>query len=208
MKAIEIEKEDISELKALIKGDDFEIKPKDWFDKFSDNQVKYFMLMEALYVLPTEELITFLDEELGDDAIEIGSGRGFIERELGLICTDSKLQNRPDIKLMYSLMGQPTIEYPKHVRPMDALTAIRTLKPEEVLGCFVTHKWRSDTQDGNEWGVDFEKVLGKVKKLILVGNKGIHKNNPIMALPHREVFLPGLITRAVNQEDNRVFIWE
>lgn len=208
MNAKQIEREDISELQALIKGDNFKIMSKDWFDQFSDNQVKYFMLMEALYVLPTEELITFLDEELGDNAIEIGSGRGFIGRELGLVCTDSKLQNRPDIKLTYTLMGQPTINYPKHVRPMDALTAVKVLKPEEVLGCFVTHKWREGMQNGNEWGVDFEILLRKVKKLVLVGNKEIHKNNPIMKLPHREVALEGLITRAMNQEENRIFIWE
>ena len=125
-----------------------------------------------------------------------------------MICTDSHLQERPDVALTYKLAGQPTIKYPKYVRKLDALTAVNILHPETVLGCFVTHKWRDDTQDGNYWGVDFERLLGKVKKLILVGNLDIHKNNPIMSLPHKEIKLGGLITRAINQENNRIFIWE
>lgn len=208
MRATIIDREDITKLKSLISGDDFRIMPYSWFKQFTDNQIKYFMLQEALYVLPTEELIDFLDKELGDDAIEIGSGRGFIGKELGMICTDSKLQEREDIKLSYLIMGQPPIKYPKHVRKMDALTAVKALKPDTVLGCFVTHKWRDDTGDGNYWGVDFELLLKQVRKLILVGNKGIHKNNPIMSLPHKEIKLEGLITRSINQEENRIFIWE
>jgi hypothetical protein len=166
------------------------------------------MLKEALYVLPTEELINFLDNELGDNAIEIGSGRGFIGRELGIICTDSHLQERQDIILQYTLMGQPVIKYPKHVRRMDAIKAVMALHPDTVLGCFVTHKWRDDTQDGNYWGVDFNNLLKRIKRLILVGNLNVHKNNPILQLPHKEIKLGGLITRAVDQDQNRILIWE
>jgi hypothetical protein len=200
---------DISVLQKLIVGDDFTIKPYEWFVKnFTNEQLKLFMLKEALYVLPTEELIDFLDNELGDNAIEIGSGRGFIGRELGMICTDSHLQERKDIVLQYTLMGQPVIKYPKHVRNMDAIKAVIALHPDTVLGCFVTHKWRNDTQDGNYWGVDFNNLLKRVKKLILVGNLNVHKNNPILQLPHKEIKLEGLITRAIDQDQNRILIWE
>ena len=200
---------DTTELDNLIVGEDFTIKPASWFKQFTDDQIKLFMLKQAIYVLPTEELLDYLDEEIGDNfTIEIGSGRGFIGRELDIICTDNYCQQLPEVKAYYNLLGQAVINYPKHVMRMDANTAVNKLHPHTVIGCFVTHKWRHDTQDGNDYGIQFDKLLRKVKKLILVGNKEIHKNNPIMRWPHEELYFDWLITRAVNPELNRIFVWK
>lgn len=201
-------KTDTSELDELIIGNDFILKPASWFDKFSDEQIKSFMYKQSLYVLPTEELLDYLDKEIGENyAIEIGSGRGFIGRELDILCTDNYCQEKPDVKMYYNILGQPTIKYPKFVKKIDANSAVRRFRPHTVIGCFVTHKWRNDTRDGNDYGIDFEKLITKCKKFILVGNKEIHKNNPIMRYTHEEYKYDWLITRAINKDENRVFIW-
>lgn len=96
---------------------------------------------------------------------------------------------------------------PASVMKLEASRAVRQMKPHTVIGCYATHKWRDDTQSGNDKGVDFEDVFSKVRRLVLVGNLHTHKDNPLMALPHEEVALPGLITRAADQSLNRVFIW-
>ena len=61
---------------------------------------------------------------------------------------------------------------------------------------------------GNDKGVDYNKLIRKIKRLILVGNTEVHKDNPLMSIPHEEVILPGLITRSAHPETNRIFIWE
>jgi hypothetical protein len=201
---------DISGLNELIKGIDFEMKPASWYrENFSKEQILKFLHEQAIYVLPTDDLMEYLFNLIGDDkCIEVGAGRGFVCNELGIIGTDSKLQEDPKVKLYYQALGQPVIKYPKHVRKMDAIKAAKTLKPDTVIGCYVTHKYRKDTQDGNYWGVDYERLLSLVKKrLILVGNKETHKNNPLMELEHEEIEFPGLITRSYDDRTNRIFIW-
>ncbi len=61
---------------------------------------------------------------------------------------------------------------------------------------------------GNDKGVDFNKLIRKVKRLILVGTTEVHKDNPLMKIPHEEIILPGLITRSAHPETNRIYIWE
>ena len=60
---------------------------------------------------------------------------------------------------------------------------------------------------GNDKGVDLQKLLRKVKRLVLVGNTEVHKDNPLMDIPHEEIILPGYITRSAHPETNRIFIW-
>lgn len=62
--------------------------------------------------------------------------------------------------------------------------------------------------NGNDKGVDFEDIYSRVQRIILVGHKETHKYNPLMELPHKEIELPGLLTRAADQSLNRIFIWE
>lgn len=82
------------------------------------------------------------------------------------------------------------------------------MKPHTVIGCYATHKWRDDVQNGNDKGVDFADVFAHIHRLVLVGHKVTHKHNPMMELPHKEIELPGLLTRAADQSLNRIFIWE
>lgn len=170
-------------------------------------EVRLFMHEYPIYVLPTKELISDLRAlSEGYRTIEIGAGTGNIGRNLGIRMTDSYLQERLDIKAMYRIAGQPTIAYPKDVLKCDALSAVRILKPECVIGCYVTH-WSLEGE-GNSWGVKFDKLLPMVRRLILVGNDGTHGANPIMKYYHKEINNPGkILTRAGYGPDQKIYVW-
>lgn len=195
---------------GVYRDGEFQILGKEFWSQFNLDQIHSFMNQEALYVLPTEELIDFLDKEIGEaDAIEVGAGRGIIGRELSIRTTDSYQQSADmETHRMYELLKCPTIKYPKFVEKIDAVSAARKYRPHTILGCFVTHKWRGDTKSGNDLGIDMTKMFSFARRFILVGNKHVHRDNPLMKLPHREIELDGLITRGVHQELNRIFIWE
>lgn len=175
---------------------------------FSWDEIRLFMHEYPIYVLPTKELIDDLKVLIKPyrKTIEIGAGTGNIGRNLGIQMTDSYLQERSDIQAYYAMMGQPTITYAPDVMRGDAQTAVRVLKPDCVLGCYVTHY--STSGPGNSWGVKFDQILLKVKRLILVGNEETHGDNPIMRVYHKEITRPGkIITRAGYGSDNRIYVW-
>ena len=181
---------------------------KEWLS-FPWDEIRLFMHEYPIYVLPTEELIGELKELTAPfrKTIEIGAGSGNIGRNLGIIMTDSHLQERPDIKAYYESLGQPVIKYPSDVVRSEALAAVNILKPDCVVGCYVTHY--SLEGDGSYWGVKFDRLLPKVKRLILVGNEKTHRHNPIIGLPHREITMEnGLVTRAGYGPDNKIFVFD
>ena len=196
--------------KTVMEGREMRILPASVWESFSWSEVRLLLHETGTYVVPTEELIEFLDGLIGEEsAIEICAGNGFIGRELGIPVTDSyQQQDDPTTSLLYSLAGQPTIKYPKDVVKLEANKAVDKFRPHTVIACYATHKWRYDTMSGNDKGVDFQKLLRKVKRLVLVGNTEVHKDNPLMDIPHEEIILPGYITRSAHPETNRIFIWE
>lgn len=195
--------------KTVMDGRKMRVLPHSEWMKFSWQEIRTLLHETATYVVPTEELIDYLDELIGDEkAIEICAGNGYIGSNLDILMTDSYQQQDDKMTCMYyDLMKQPRIKYPASVMKLEASQAVRRMKPHTVIGCYATHKWREDTQSGNDKGVDFEDVFSKVQCLVLVGNLQTHKDNPLMALPHEEVALPGLLTRAADQSQNRIFIW-
>lgn len=194
---------------GVYKDGEFQILGSSFWNKFSKDQILKFMNEESLYVLPTEELLDFLDKEIGENsAIEVGAGRGIIGRELNIRTTDSHQQSDAFMKALYKAYNTTPIKYPHYIEKIDAVSAARKYRPHTILGCFVTHKWRGDTQSGNDFGIDMTKMFSFAKKFILVGNKKVHKDNPLMNIPHKEIELDGLITRGFNSELNRIFIWE
>lgn len=202
---------DTSKVREIVmQGREMKILPSSVWNNFPWEEVRMLMHETATYVLPTEELISFLDDIIGDKStIEICAGNGFIGRELNIPMTDS-YQQQDDLEtvLYYKMNGQPTIKYPKDVIKMEASKAVSRYNPHTVLGCYATHKWRYDTMSGNDKGVDFNWIYRRVKRIILVGNKNTHKDNPLMDIPHEEIILPGLITRSSDPASNRIFIWE
>ena len=197
-------------LKNVNNGVIDEMTAADWM-QYGWEMVRSFMHFFPIYVLPTTELLDALEELIsGYKTIEIGAGSGNIGRHLGIKMTDSYLQARKDIKEYYAALGQPVIKYPQDIIKADAITAFRRFRPECVLGCYVTHKWRPGMgDDGNMYGVDFERLLPLVKRIVIVGNKKIHSSNPIMKLPHREIDLDGgIITRNADRSSDRIFVWD
>lgn len=195
--------------KVVMDGRKMRVMPHPKWMKFSWPEIRVLLHETATYVAPTEELIDYLDELIGDEkAIEICAGNGYIGSNLDILMTDSYQQQDDKMACMYyDLMRQPRIKYPACVIKLEASQAVRRMKPHTVIGCYATHKWREDTQSGNDKGVDFEDVFTKVQRLVLVGNLQTHKDNPLMSLPHEELALPGLLTRAADQSLNRIFIW-
>lgn len=195
---------------TVMEGKDMRILPASVWESFSWSEMRLLLHELGVYVVPTEELIDFLDKRIGEEsAIEICAGNGFIGRELGIPVTDSyQQQDDAATKMYYQIFQQPTIKYPKDVIKLEANKAVDKFRPHTVIACYATHKWRYDTMSGNEHGVDFARLMRKIKRLILVGNTEVHKDNPLMKLPHEEIILPGLITRSAHPETNRIFIWE
>ena len=188
-----------------------ELPASEW-QQFPWDDVRLFMHEYPVYVLPTTELLDVLEDLTADyrKVIEIGAGTGSIGRLLGIKMTDSYMQQDNKVaKMVYELTRQPAIKYPRDVIKADALTAYRRFKPDCILGCYVTHKYREDIGTGNMFGVDFERLLPLVKRLILVGNKFTHAANPIMAIDHTEIDLKGgLITRSSERSLDRIFVWD
>lgn len=186
------------------------VLPAREYQKLGNNGLSMFYLVTSTYVLPTEELVDTLDEIIGPDsnAIEICCGNGVIGRELSMPVTDSKIQQvNPEIRNKYIASGQPPVNYPEDVEQLEALEAVEKYKPDTVLACFGTHKWKPGMKSGFEFGVDYEEIWKKVNRIILVGNDRIHGENPMMKKKHREVVKYGFLCRTT-KVPTKIYIWE
>ena len=76
--------------KTVMDGREMKILPASVWESFSWSEVRMLLHETGVYVVPTEELIDYLDKQIGEySAIEICAGNGFIGRELGIPVTDS-----------------------------------------------------------------------------------------------------------------------
>lgn len=211
MKGISLEPCDISPLEnQVIQGGTIQPMPSSFYKALDPNIWRNFMLTYGLYTLPTTELIQWLQDNIEGTAIEIGCGHGSIGRALSITITDSKLQesSNPEIVAYYKLMGQPRINYPKDVLKYEAIEAIKTFKPDTVIGSYITHKYSPQIGSGNMYGVLEGKILQLCKKYIHIGNTETHKDKPILKHPHEKHYFDWLITRSVNQTANRIYIFK
>lgn len=181
--------------------------PSFFYKQFTRNQIEYFCWKHGIYVVPTTELIAFLEENSKGSTIEIGCGHGAIGRALNIPITDSKLQDDKQVRQFYKATNQPTIKYPVDVIELDAIDAIKKYNPTTVIGAFITHKYTPNTQTGNMFGVVEGKILKSVQKYIHIGNLNTHKYKPILKKEHTEQYFHWLITRSQDQSKNRIYIW-
>jgi len=167
----------------------------------------------ARYGIPTLELIEWLNKEYGhNQMIEIGSGAGDFAYHLDIPGTDNKCQSWPEVKELYELVRQQVVIYPEEIETLDALDAIKRYQPEVVFGSWLT-QWIDPNLPpppggGNVFGIKEDEILKTGVTYVLLGNLKIHGQKKILDLPHKELELPFLRSRASSPELDRLFIWE
>ena len=135
-------------------------------------------------------------------------GTGWLGRQLGIPTTDSRLQEREDIRQAYLAQGAMPITYPGDVEQLDALSAIRKYEPEYVIASYCTHLYGTGSlKSGSSFGVDTRWVRSHCRRFYHIGNDDIHFRDPIMKMPHRRLQFPWLVTRG-NSAHARVYVWE
>lgn len=195
--------------KQLMKGRDMLVRPASVWQSFSWAEQRMLMHETSTFVAPTEELVDFLDNLIGEEsAIEICCGNGWVGRELDIKLTDLKAHELKEVKLMYKLTNQPLIHYPADVRKMEAQKAVTIYHPHTVLACYPAFKWEDDRQLGSDYGVDFHALLQRVKRIVIVGNDHVHGAFSFMEIPHKEIHIDGLITRNEDRLADKIYIWE
>lgn len=172
----------------------------------------FWCMKRGVYQYPTIELLEWLKNYLklpNPKVLEIGAGNGAFSRYLGTKASDSKVQETPEIKLLYSLQRIGTTNPPDDVEKLDAVEAIRKYQPEIVFGTYITNKWKEGDKDGFDRGVDHEKFwkFDHVKKYIMIGNSRVHAGHTFLKIRHNEFYEPWLISRS-EQTLNRIFVWE
>lgn len=181
-----------------------------WRDMYSKEELCAFCVRNGIYGIPTTELRDWLvDRIAGRKAIEIAAGNGVLAKALGISATDSMQQLSPDMIEYYAAIGQGLVKYGPHVKPMAADRAMRALKPQVVIGMWVTHKFRysEEWRNGNVRGVEEEKIVA-VADYIFIGNEEVHRFKPILELEHEQYTFPWLVSRAYNGSANFIRVWK
>lgn len=185
--------------------------PSAVLEQTTDLERAIFGARHACYVLPTLELVEHIQGLIGGrSAIEIGSGNGVLARALGILATDSHMQARPEIAAHYRALGQKTISYGEGVLRLDALEAVRTLKPQVVVGAWVTHRYdpKRHWAEGNADGIDEEALLELCEEYIFIGNDSVHAKKSIWRHPHRKTYLPFIFSRAKDGSKDFIAVWK
>ena len=190
----------------------FHCLPAEDLKRYDPQHLQAWCHTRARYNLPTQELVEFVKTVIGSrSAIEIGSGMGDFGRALGIPMTDSYEQTTPESQLYYSMLGQPTIHPPPGVERLNAVEAIKRHRPQVVVAAWVTQLY----QDGDTpkkigssvHGVDEGWVLDNVETYIFVGNARVHRDKRILSRPHREMRPSFVVSRAFDQAENVIWIW-
>lgn len=205
------------ELIKLISPNDMDIVPieADKLLVFNQSTINVVLCILGLYTAPTIELVNWLktqidgyNEQYYPDAIEIASGTGWLGKALEIPCTDSRLQERQDIKKLYYETGQYTINYPAHVIKLDAVNAVKKYQPEFVIASYATSKYGLGGKNyGNMYGIDNLWIANNCHKYFFIGNLVTHAKDPLLKRKHEELSFPWLITRG-DSSKSRIFIFE
>jgi hypothetical protein len=210
-----INKTDIAYLEELLLDSQGNLKvvPFEFLKDAPQNDISQFCVKHGFYSIPTTELLTFLEEEIGenkDKTIEIGAGNGAISRYLQIRAVDNFMQLNPQIKAHYEAMGQSIVPYGEHLENIDANSAVKKYKPSIVIGAYCTHKYNpmEHWREGNQFGVEEHKIINKVKKYIHIGNEKVHGKKPILKHKHRTIKEEWLVSRSQHRNSNVIWIWE
>jgi hypothetical protein len=200
---------------CLDAGGQLKVMPADFYARRPRHELFIWCVRRGFYCLPTHELVEFIRDQIdGESALEIGAGNGCLGRSVGIPMTDSKQQEREDIKARYEHEEQTVITYGPDVEKLTALEAVEKYRPTVVLAAWVTHKYNRDrpAARGNMNGVDESRLLDKksVKKYIFVGHERVHGENapkPILSRRHETHRLPYLYSRSPEPRDV-IWVWK
>lgn len=165
----------------------------------------------GVYCLPTFELVERLREIIdGRSAIEIGSGNGVLAGALDIHATDNKMQDDPEIREHYKMMGQPPVKYGANVEKITARDAVRKYRPRVVIAAWVTHLYDERNHDagGNMFGVDELDILRNCEAYVFVGNTQVHAKKPLWKHSPDVLEMPSWIySRALNGSPDFISVW-
>lgn len=202
--------QDISGLEKLLKCDDgFKPCYAEQLKAFNQTQISIFCVNNALYQIPTHELIEYLRALIaGQDAIEIGAGVGQIGKYLNIPMTDNKQQEWPYTIARYKKMKQPVITYHKDIIEIDGNEAVWKFKPSVVIGAWITAPLDYKNQPMNMHGVTEGPIIDAVNYYIHIGNSKTHFNKRILHnRDHYEISAPWLYSRSLSYNLNRIWIF-
>jgi hypothetical protein len=200
---------DVSHLDQVLLDDRGQLRVVDSsvYEGIDPIELRVWCHKRAFYGLPTTELIAYLKTIIGGrSCIEVGSGNGALGRALGVPMTDNFCQRRPDVALLYTLQGQPLIDYGADVEQLEAKQAVKKYRPRVVVGSWVT-QWSDGSRPGCMFGIDEDWMLRRVKTYVIFGSLRNHSPQfkAIRAHPHRVVQEPWMWSRA---PDSALFVWD
>ena len=190
------------------------------FAAFSRDHVRLWAQARGRYLLPTKELVYWLNMgplmritlEDPNKILEVGAGMGDLAVFLGIRSTDSGVQTRRDMRLLYGMLGQAVTKPPKHVEKLDAIAAAKKYKPHTIVASWVTQAYRDGDAENRVgscmYGPDEAHLLNLCKRYIFIGNEEVHKDKRILSMPHETHHPEGHVSRAADQSKNVVWIWQ
>jgi hypothetical protein len=191
-----------------------QVLPAIAYDYIDHTDLRVWCNQRGIYGLPTDETIAWLREFIGDrSAIELGSGNGAFGRALKVPLTDSRIQEDPEVKMSYMIQGQPTVPYANDVEKLEALEALAKYNPQVAFGSWLTN-WIDPNKPfiagaGSMYGLKEDLILAHpgLEAYVVIGNEEVHRNKPIMALPHETIRAPWIRSRSRSPELNAIFVW-
>lgn len=170
------------------------VLPSKALSKIPNLDLRLWCHINGVYGVPSLELMDILESHIkdADKTIEVGGGNGVFGRYLGLVSTDSFIQNKPEIKAYYALVAQPIVNYGKDVLQYEASEAILHHKPSHVLGSWVTQYVAPDDPNaiggmGSEYGLKELEFVPLLQKYIVYGNEYVHGKKYILSDPRFKV---------------------
>lgn len=175
--------------------------------------LRLFCHYAARYLLPTVELVQWLDDYIdGRSAIEIGAGCGDLGYHLGISMYDNYNQTWPDVREIYTAMQQPLIQYGQDVIEMDALEAAEKLKPDVIIGGWVTQwvdpKLPPPPGGGSMYGIKERELLEHCNEYIVVGCTAVHGGKFIMDEKPTIIDASDFVVSRSQRGDDKIYIFK
>lgn len=177
-------------------------------------ELKLWCHRHAIYGLPTLELVEWLKTQIGGrSALEIGAGNARLGAHLGITMTDSCIQwCDPLVRAWYLTQGQVPTSPGGDVLLLPADVAVALHKPQVLVASWFTRlfeagKDREGITQASIYGAREEPLLNAVETYIHIGNEAQHDQKTLLSRPHQKLKFPWLLSRALNQSTNVIYVW-